>query len=153
MNIFKLILEECNDDERKLVSPHLHQVEEANALLPEQNIYARCLQSAKTREETHYERRAEALERHFALNGRDKPINYGFAGWWDARGCGPVPFRDFPEYRFRGKDLEIDAALVARDRAEEKKESLQKRQSAWRRAQRDMRSNWTSALTRSLKSG
>ena len=136
MNFIDLILEECTAHERQLIGRSLHVVN-ASLILSDTEVaysrgpYAECLQIAKEKEDACYARR----------------------GWWDERGCGPVPFRDVPEYRFRGQDLEIHSDLVARDRAEEKKEALQKRQSAWRRAQRSMGVDWQSALTRSLKSG
>ena len=75
------------------------------------------------------------------------------SGWWDERKCGAIPFQDVPVYRFRSQDLQISPELVARDRAEEKKEALQKRQAAWNRARRAMATDWRGSLTRNLKSG
>ena len=157
MDIYKLILENCSEEEKALITPSL-RVHDLPAALPEDNPFARCLQNAKENEDRHYERRVEAYLRHFGLADDDED-NIDFAedmtgeGWWERRKCGAVPFQDVPQYRFRGQDLEISPVLVARDRAVEKKESLQKRQAAFRRVQRSMQRNWSGTLTRSLKSG
>lgn len=159
MNIFQLILAACDESEKRLIKPCLRRAQavlevEATQAAYDRSPYAICLQNAKTKEDTHYQRRADALERHFALHPeRPLPSNYGFQGWWDIRGCGSVPFQDKPQYRFRGQDLEISSELLARDRAAVKREAVQKRQAAWDRSRRVMQSNWQGALTRSLKSG
>ena len=166
MNIIKLILDDCSDEEKRLITPSLANLypsrdSEADAIhsVPTDNSprnpFLECIEKAERDESRHYERLAEARARFFALHPeRDdgRVIDYR-PGWWDANGFGAVHYQDVPEYRFRGQDLDVSADLIAKDRRYERTIALAKRQATWNRVNRSMRSGWKASLTRGLKSG
>ena len=157
MNIVNLILGVCTEDEKELISPSLRRFE-APVILPDDNPFAQVLKKSMQKEERHYERRVEAYMRHFGLDednleDRHQAWQMTGEGWWERRQCGPVPFQDVPEYRFRSQDMQVSDELSAKDKRAEKREALNARQATWNRVQRSMKRNWSGALTRDLKSG